>query len=82
MAQITKEFIENHFKHHNTLTIYQNQIPLVITKAWHLNFSGGHYAFDLDGCEDLVELCKQRGLTLKPVASMQDDDGDNGIRLI
>ena len=38
-AMITKEFLENHFKFHNKLTIYQGQIPLTITKAWHLHLN-------------------------------------------
>ena len=46
-AMITKEFLENHFKFHNKLTIYQGQIPLTITKAWHLHLNGGHHDYDI-----------------------------------
>ncbi len=75
MAELTKEFLENHFKLHNKLTIYQNQIPLTITKAWHLHFNGGYHDFDIEDCEDLAELCSQRGLTLKPIPKREDDGG-------
>jgi hypothetical protein len=44
---ITKEFLEKHFKHHDKLVVYQNNIPLTITKAWHLHFSSGHHEFDI-----------------------------------
>ncbi len=64
---ITKEFLDNHFKHHDKLTVYQGEIPLTITKAWHLHFSGGHYEFDIQDTEDLEELFRAKGVTLKPV---------------
>jgi len=64
---ITKEYLENHFKHHNKLVLYSGTIPLTITKAWHLHLNGGHNSFDIDDCEDLEYMCKLKYLTLKPV---------------
>ena len=67
--QITKEFLENHFKFHDKLTLYQGEIPLTITKEWHLHFNGGHHDFDIDDCASLEELSAKRNLTIKPVKS-------------
>ncbi len=64
---ITKEFLEKHFRHHDKLVVYQNNIPLTITKEWHLHFNGGHYDFDLNDCEELADLSKKQRITLKPV---------------
>ena len=75
MAELTREFLENHFKFHNKLTIYQGQIPLTITKAWHLHFDGGYHSFDIEDCKDLAEMCFQRGLTLKPSPKQEDAGG-------
>ncbi len=63
---VTKEFLEKHFKFHNKIVLYQGDMPLTITKAWHLHFSGGHSDFDLQDCEDLANLCKERGIKLEP----------------
>lgn len=71
---ITKEFLENHFKFHNKLVIYQGQIPITITKAWHLHFSGGHHEFDIADCEDLAEQSRLRYLTLKPTKQITEKD--------
>ena len=73
MAELTREFLENHFKFHNKLTIYQGQIPLTITKAWHLHLNGGHHDYDIVDCEDLADLCSERELTLKPVHTTKDE---------
>lgn len=68
---ITKDFLENHFKHHNKLVLYSGTIPLTITKAWHLHLEGGHSSFDIDDCEDLEYICQLKGVTLKPVVSAE-----------
>ena len=65
-SNITKEFLENHFKFHNKLTVYQGHIPLTITKEWHLHFNGGHYDFDVQDCEDFADLCRKKNITLEP----------------
>lgn len=65
---ITKEYIENYFKHHDRLVVYRRQIPLTITKAWHLHLSGGHADFDVADSADLAEMFAKTGVTLKPVA--------------
>lgn len=69
---ITREYLENHFKHHNKLVVYQGDVPLTITKEWHLHFNGGHHDFDIADCEDLKELCNKRNITLKPVIANRD----------
>jgi len=69
---ITREYLENHFKHHNKLVVYQGDIPLTITKEWHLHFNGGHHDFDIADCKDLEELCNKRNMTLKPVIANRD----------
>ena len=69
---ITKEFLEKHFKMHNKLTVYQGELPLTVSKAWHLRFNGGHHEFDISDCTDLAELCEKRGLTLQP-CSVQEE---------
>lgn len=66
-GNITEEYLKNHFRFHNRLTVYQGSIPLTITKAWHLHFSGGHHEFDISDCADLAEMCSKRGITLEPV---------------
>ena len=72
LIMITKEYLENYFKHHNKLVVFQGDVPLTITKEWHLHFNGGHHDFDIEDCEDLAELCDKRNVTLKPVGKSME----------
>ncbi len=66
-AMMNKEEFEKYFKLHNKIVLYTtDNIPITISKAYHLHFSGGHYEFDIADCEDLADFCKKRGLYLKP----------------
>ena len=70
---ITKEFLMKHFKYNGRLTLYQGQIPVIVCKAWHLHLSGGHHELDINDCEDLAQLCNERGLTTYPVHTTTDE---------
>lgn len=64
---ITKKYFEKYFKLHNKIVLYsKDNIPITISKAYHLHLSGGHVDMDIGDCEDLADFCKLRGLYLKP----------------
>lgn len=64
---ITKEFLQKHFKMHNKIVLYsKDNIPLTISKEYHLHLEGGHCSMDIVDCEDLAEFCEKTGLSLKP----------------
>lgn len=63
---LTKEFLEKHFKFHRKLKVYQYEIPLTVTKRYHPHVSGGHVEMDVHSFEDLEDLFKDTGVTLKP----------------
>lgn len=64
---ITKEFFQKHFKMHNKIVLYsKDNIPLTISKEYHLHLGGGHCSMDIGGCEDLAAFCEKTGLSIKP----------------
>lgn len=64
---MNKEYFEKHFKLHNKITLYTaDNIPLTISKAYHLHLEGGHCSMDIADCEDLAEFCELRRLSLTP----------------
>lgn len=64
---ITKEFLQKHFKMHNKIVLYsKDNIPLTISKEYHLHLEGGHCSMDIGDCEDLAEFCEKTYLSLKP----------------
>ena len=68
---ISKDFFQKYFKLHNKITLYTaDNIPLTISKAYHLHLDGGHCTMDIADCEDLAEFCELRGLSLEPTEVM------------
>lgn len=64
---ITKEFLQKHFKMHNKIVLYsKDNIPLTISKEYHLHLEGGHCSMDIEDCEDLAEFCEKTCLSLNP----------------
>lgn len=67
IAMMNQEEFEKYFKFHNQIVLFtKDNIPITISKAYHLHLSGGHVDMDIGDCEDLVDFCKLRGLYLKP----------------
>lgn len=63
---ITKEFLERHFNHHDSITLWsKDNIKLTISKAYHFHLTGGHRDFDIHDTEDLASLCERYGLSLE-----------------
>ena len=67
IAMMNKEEFEKYFKFHNKIVLFtRDNIPITISKAYHLHLSGGHVDMDIGDCEDLADFCKKRGLYLRP----------------
>ena len=67
IAMMNKEEFEKYFKYHNKIVLFtKDNIPITISKAYHLHLSGGHVDMDIGDCEDLADFCKLRELYLKP----------------
>ncbi|MEG1551088.1 MAG: hypothetical protein RR355_02340 [Oscillospiraceae bacterium] len=66
-AMMNKEEFEKYFTLHNKIVLYtKDNIPITISKEYHLHLEGGHCSMDIGDCEDLADFCKKRGLYLKP----------------
>lgn len=64
---LTKEYLENYFKHHDKLVVYTNDnIKLTISKEYHLRLQGGHRDFPIYDMEDLEEYSSYYKFSLKP----------------
>ena len=45
---MNKEEFEKYFKFHNKIVLFtKDNIPIIITKAYHLHLSGGHVDMDI-----------------------------------
>ena len=65
--EITKEFLREHFRKHNTLTLYEvDGKPIIFTKQRKYVVEGGCHKFTFDTCEGLAEFYLKKHLSMTP----------------
>lgn len=66
--KITKEFLQEHFRKHDSITLYKaDGTPVTFTKGYNLAMNGGHQAFVFKDYERLMGFYLKHHLCLKPV---------------
>lgn len=70
-TKITKEFLQEHFCKHDTLTLYKpDGTPVVITKQYDYAVTGGYHKYTFKDYESLEAFYKKHHLCLKPVIAI------------
>lgn len=68
---ITKDFLREHFRKHDTLTLYkQNGTPVRFSKQYYLEIEGGHQRFYFKDYDALLAFYNEQKLRLKPATLM------------
>ena len=66
-TKITKEFLREHFRKHDTLTLYRaDGTPVTFTRQHKYVVAGGCHKFTFDTCEGLAEFYLKQGLSMTP----------------
>ena len=70
-TNITKAFLQEHFKNHDTLTLYkQDGTPVTFVKQYKYTVTGGHQKFTFKDYDTLEHFYKTRHLSLNPVITI------------
>lgn len=69
--KITKQFLQEHFRKHNSIILYKpDGTPVTFTKQYNYVLNGGHRRFMFKDYESLVAFYKKQHLCLKPVIAI------------
>lgn len=69
--KITKQFLQEHFRKHDSITLYKaDGTPVTFTKQYNYVLNGGHRRFVFKDYESLVAFYKKQHLCLKPVIAI------------
>jgi hypothetical protein len=69
--EIKKEFLQEHFRKHDTLTLYRNDgSTFTFTKKYNVVLRGGGSKFTFKTYDELMAFYKKQHLCLKPVINV------------
>lgn len=69
--KITKAFLQEHFRKHDSITLYKaDGTPVTFAKHHNLVVNGGHHSFMFKTYDDLLDFYKKHHLCLKPVINI------------
>lgn len=61
--EIKKDFLRDHFRKHNSITLYKRGgPPSVFTKQYHIKFYGGHRNMVFNEYNECLAFCKKQNL--------------------
>lgn len=67
-TEIKKEFLQEHFRKNDTLTLYKSDgTPVAFSKKQHIRLYGGHCELFFKGYDEFLAFCKKQHLCQKPV---------------
>ena len=70
-TKITKAFLQEHFRKHDSITLYKADGTLVTFAKYHnLVVNGGHHSFASKTYDELMTFYKKHRLCLKPVITI------------
>ena len=70
-TKITKQFLQDHFRKHDTLTLYKpDGTPVSFAKQYNITLRGGCSKFTFKTYDDLMAFYKKQHLCLKPVITV------------
>lgn len=66
--KITKEFLQEHFRKHDSITIYKpDGTPVTFSKQHHIRLYGGHCELFFKDYDEFLAFCAKQRLRQKPV---------------
>ena len=70
-TKITKQFLQDHFRKHDTLTLYKpDGTPVSFAKQYNITLRGGGSKFTFKTYDDLMAFYKRQYLCLKPIITV------------
>ena len=67
-ANVTKEFLQEHFRKHDSITLYKpNGTAVIFRKQYNLVVKGGGFRGAFKTYDELTDFYRKRRLCLKPV---------------
>ena len=70
-TKITKEFLQEHFKKHDSITLYKpDGTPVTISKQYNIILQGGYSKFTFKDCGELVDFHRKHPFCLKPTITI------------
>ena len=68
---ITKEFLKEHFRKHDSITLYKpDGTPVTFSKQYHVVLCGGHRHFVFENYDELLAFYNKKQLSLTPVITI------------
>lgn len=68
---ITKNFLQEHFRKHDTITLYKkNGTPVTFSKQFYLVLNGGHHRLAFKDYDEFLAFYKKQRLSHKPATIM------------
>lgn len=68
---VTKEFLQEHFRKHDSITLYKpDGTAVTFRKQYNLVVKGGGFRGDFKTYDELTDFCRKRRLCLKPVINV------------
>ena len=69
--KVSKEFLQEHFRKHDSITLYrQDGTAVTFTKQYNIIMHGGYSKLTFENYDELMEFYRKRHLCLKPVISV------------
>ena len=69
--RITKEFLQEHFRKHDSITLYKaDGTPVTFAKHHNLVVNGGHHRITFKTYDELMAFYQKHHLCLKPVINI------------
>lgn len=66
--KITKEFLQEYFRKHDSITLYKaDGTPITFSKQHHIRLYGGHRDMMFKDYDEFLAFCKKQRLRQKPV---------------
>ena len=66
-TKITKDFLREHFRKHDTLTLYKaDGTPVTFAKRHKFVLKGGYHKFTFDSCQELADFYLKHHLSMTP----------------
>ena len=70
-TRITKEFLQEHFRKHDSITLYKpDGTPITFIKQYELVMEGGHSRFRFKDYDKLMAFYNKQGFCLKPAITI------------
>lgn len=69
--EVSKEFLQDHFRKHDSITLYKpDGTPVTISKKHNIILEGGHHRYTFKDCGELTDFFTKHHFCLKPIITV------------